>query len=246
MKRESPDEIKLPVGGITETCGLCGSNLESIHKVDLVGLNGILCDRCTSTINHYTPMWGVIELPGNAKIELWQYAGHPESPYFQQTAPVLFVDSSGIEQSNPQEVRAYYDGIAEEVKEIIWYFAAGITPPDFSSINIPLNPVMDVVKVHKEAEDDNPYSKLSSYLPRPYLVDGGNIAADFSDCQFSPEEAKSFFLEDETSPLQQDLDSLASTGSQNTPDNEGDSEKSERKSPTTNSNSAQMNFSDYS
>jgi len=40
---------------------------------------------------------------------------------------------------------------------------------------------MDVHVGRRDPDEDNPYVNAQSYLPRPYLVSGGGVYADFSN-----------------------------------------------------------------
>lgn len=174
-------ESPLPIGGITTDCGICGGSLDDSLEDHFVGLNAILCKRCSTNIHTYSPIVEPLILDGRTLL-LCQFSALPQSPYYGSSARPTFLSDSGTRIQRAERMQNLIDHLTTEEQALVWYRAANEIPAEYASVE----PDLDWNRVFKrhcgieDVDSDSTYEIVQSFLPRPYFITGEQIYANFS------------------------------------------------------------------
>lgn len=189
--------ISLPIGGVADTCWLCGRSLpeDPEHPMTMVGLNGVACPDCGGNIAHYTPRRWTLCLSGERSICLYEYVSHRSSevPSIGGTVGLVFLEDTHTPIVSSNELRQYYRGLSQRIKRLVWLAGSGVMPEDFREVvavenghetgtsAVDSTEVQDYHLGRRTVEDGNVYVELRKHLPRPYIIGAGGVYANIND-----------------------------------------------------------------
>ena len=182
MTTNASDDV-LALEGHADVCAICSAPIDE-YGLGMAGLNAVLCEHCVANLGLYTPGWWCIVREGNDHLNVWQYGCYPESPYWQSGTSPTFLDHPTLDATDPALVREFYAGLEDNITAILEQLVSDSLPDAFEGVSgdfVPTGAIMDVHVGRRDPDEDNPYVNAQSYLPRPYLVTGGSVYADFSN-----------------------------------------------------------------
>lgn len=173
--------IELPVGGITSYCGICGCEISTDPESIKIGLNGVLCQHCSLNLNLFTPRWASITTVSGT-FDLWSYPCYPESPYWDASTNVVFVEGFSNGLTDAHRLHNWINSRSEETLELIYYISSDQIPPGYEIITSEeLHTDIYDYRSYGETEEDNRFEEARRFLPRPFVVDSGRIIAQFQE-----------------------------------------------------------------
>ena len=173
----------LPLEGHADVCAICTAPIEECG-LGMVGLNAVLCEHCVANLGLYTPGWWCLVREGTNYLNVWQYGCYPESPYWQSETSPTFLGHPTLDEIDSALVCEFYAGLEDDIQTILDQLVVDSVPNSFEGVTgdfIPTSAIMDIHVGRRDPDEGNPYVTVQSYLPRPYLVSGGGVYADFSD-----------------------------------------------------------------
>lgn len=172
-------DISLPIGGVTDRCGICGREIspQSEIHIGLLGLNGVACSDCSVNINHYTPGWYALESARN-QLEIFTYTGHPGTPFYEASVRGVFLDVPEAADHDPLPLQRRYESLDRELQELIWSLPASTLPDGYTEITPAWEGDHSVSRPYRYQLDDDsehPMTQLTKHLPRPFAVTPNSV-----------------------------------------------------------------------
>lgn len=178
-----PDNITPPLGGVDDECGICGRALDGDEwgaTPGYVALNGVICRTCTTNINHFTPRWYCLEPAHRDPIEVFEYSGWVDTPFYNGTVGGVFLD---VEMARDSPALAqYYHDLTWDLKRLLWTVPAGTLPDGWTRLSPDWTSTYHLPGFYSyhDSDDDHPMHELQKHLPRPFAITGDTIIAEES------------------------------------------------------------------
>jgi len=170
-----PSPAVTPLGGVTDTCGICGLPIENPAGVGAVGLNGIVCRHCASELPERTPRVAAIVRKHQPDIRLYQYRGGPGSPYRDSIAGLVLCETTQMEDMTTNTTAACYQLLSEPTQRLLWQITTGAVPDTYTRFTGPALADGILVDAHlknnlPDRSSGHPYLDVADRLPKPYAV----------------------------------------------------------------------------
>jgi hypothetical protein len=206
-------EITLPVGGLTDKCGVCGRGISGEHERGLIGLNGVLCANCTQNIHLFTPLMAQFNTADGNFFRSYSFSCYPDTPYWDAAANVILINERDLNIRSPEAVTEFYQEVSSPVKEALWNIASVGEAKNLAKISpteVEWGDLNRSMSSGIASDSDNPYTKLLARAPKPNVFDGSGFYADFSNTSADPTELEEAFGENSQTKSQGQLSDFES------------------------------------
>ncbi|SEO99256.1 hypothetical protein SAMN05216388_102614 [Halorientalis persicus] len=172
-------QISLPIGGINDQCGLCGTPLFETDDVGLFGLNGLTCVDCYLNFARYSPSWGSIKLENGQNLGVHTVAGHPQSPYYDgDSVGIVILDPEWTYEHTPDHTASIFSGLTQNEREFVYRLAADTWSDDIATIPVPEDAWEAIRDFHHRGDNTlSPYLTARESLVPPFAVTPNRIYA---------------------------------------------------------------------
>jgi len=183
--------ITPPIGGLTDKCGICSTDVDSKEEIGGVGLNGVLCSSCMLNINLYTPRWITI-YGSEISLDVWEFH-YTKTPFDSSAVGLVLLEAAGFGSAEPDSLRKVYQSLHADTREFLYSVVAHSLPDEYSTVatdEIDAQPQVVDRNPQKDFDETNPFPMIKKRLGRPFALDGGRLVANFHNSSLDETEVR--------------------------------------------------------